>query len=73
MRCLYRDTFITELIKFEGRICIITDKRLDPISLDYFVSSQLIADVVDWIRAIAAINSSLLTELRHDHTHQTYG
>ncbi|WP_446359120.1 NACHT C-terminal alpha/beta 1 domain-containing protein [Coleofasciculus sp. G2-EDA-02] len=56
MPCPYGDTFLTELSQFEGRICIITDKCLNPISLHYFVSSQLSANVEDWIRAIAAIN-----------------
>jgi len=49
-------TFLTNLSKFEGAICIVTDQPFDHIPLKYFTPSQPIADVVEWIRAIAAIN-----------------
>ncbi|MEQ9667797.1 NACHT C-terminal alpha/beta 1 domain-containing protein [Coleofasciculus sp. G2-EDA-02] len=49
----YSDTFLTDLSRFEGAICIITDQPFDHIPLKYFTPSQPIADVVDWIRAIA--------------------
>ncbi|WP_446366845.1 NACHT C-terminal alpha/beta 1 domain-containing protein [Coleofasciculus sp. G3-WIS-01] len=49
----YSDTFLTDLSRFEGAICIITDQPFDHIPLKYFTPSQPIADVVDWICAIA--------------------
>ncbi|WP_446376864.1 NACHT C-terminal alpha/beta 1 domain-containing protein [Coleofasciculus sp. E2-BRE-01] len=59
MPCPYSDTFITDLSKFEGGICIITDELFDYIPIKYFTPSQplAVADVVEWIRAIVAINN----------------
>jgi len=53
----YSDIFLTDLSKFEGGICIITDQPFDHIPLKYFTLNQPIADVVDWIRAIATKQS----------------
>jgi HEAT repeat protein/energy-coupling factor transporter ATP-binding protein EcfA2 len=49
----FSPTFLTNLSKFEGAICVVTDQPFDHISLKYFTPSQPIADVMQWIRAIA--------------------
>jgi HEAT repeat protein/energy-coupling factor transporter ATP-binding protein EcfA2 len=54
MPCPYSETFLTDLSKFEGAICVVTDQPFDHIPLKYFTPSQPIEDVMEWIRAIAA-------------------
>jgi hypothetical protein len=49
----FSPTFLTNLSKFEGAICVVTDQPFDHIPLKYFAPSQPIEDVVEWIRAIA--------------------
>jgi energy-coupling factor transporter ATP-binding protein EcfA2 len=49
----FSPTFLKNLSKFEGAICVVTDQPLDHIPLKYFTPSQPIEDVVEWIRAIA--------------------
>jgi hypothetical protein len=49
----FSPTFLTNLSKFEGAICVVTDQPFDHIPLKYFTPSQPIEDVVEWIRAIA--------------------
>ena len=56
MPCPYSKTFLTDLSKFEGAICVVNDQPFDHIPLKYFTPSQAIADVLKWIRAIAPTN-----------------
>jgi hypothetical protein len=49
----FSPTFLTNLSKFEGAICVVTDQPFDHIPLKYFAPSQPIEDVMEWIRAIA--------------------
>ncbi|HEY9669962.1 MAG TPA: HEAT repeat domain-containing protein [Waterburya sp.] len=49
----FSPTFLTNLSKFEGAICVITEQPFDNINLKFFTPSQPIEDVVEWIRAIA--------------------
>lgn len=49
----FSPTFLTNLSKFEGAICVVTDQPFDHIDLKFFTPSQPIEDVVEWIRAIA--------------------
>ncbi len=49
----FSPTFLTNLSKFEGAICVVTDQPFDHIPLKHFAPSQPIADVLHWIRAIA--------------------
>jgi HEAT repeat protein len=49
----FSPTFLTNLSKFEGAICVVTDQPFDHIPLKYFTPSQPIEEVVEWIRAIA--------------------
>jgi hypothetical protein len=53
MPCPYSETFLSDLSKFGDRICVVTNQPFDHIPLKYFAPSQPIADVVEWIRAIA--------------------
>jgi hypothetical protein len=53
MSCPYSSAFLTVLSKFGCEICIITEQPLDHIRLKFFAPSQVIADVTNWIRAIA--------------------
>jgi ethanolamine utilization protein EutP (predicted NTPase) len=52
----FSPTFLTNLSRFEGAICVVTDQPIDHIPLKYFAPSHAIADVMEWIRAIAATN-----------------
>jgi len=49
----FSPTFLTNLSKFEGAICVVTNQPIDRIPLKHFTPSQPIEDVVEWIRAIA--------------------
>jgi hypothetical protein len=49
----YNESFLTVLSKFGREICVITEQPLDHIPLQFFAPSQPIADVMQWIRAIA--------------------
>jgi hypothetical protein len=53
MPCPYSETFLSDLSKFGDRICVVTNQPLDHIPLKFFTPSQAIADVMQWIRAIA--------------------
>jgi hypothetical protein len=49
----FSPTFLTNLSKFEGAICVVTNQPIDRIPLKHFAPSQPIEDVMEWIRAIA--------------------
>jgi hypothetical protein len=51
--CPYSETFLSDLSKFGDRICVVSNQPFDHIPLKFFAPSQAIADVMQWIRAIA--------------------